>query len=261
MPRVLIVEDERAIRQLLAFILRPAGYDVIEAPDAMSAIDEAGRSCPDLALLDWQLPDMDGLRLLKLWRADEGTCRMPVIMVSARIAEADRVTGLRAGADDYITKPFSRDELLARVQAVLRRSSRDRHSAPEIREIAGLALDVRSLRVTANEKPVALGPIEFRLLNLFMSQQDRAMTRAQIVDKVWRSDTYVDERTVDVHVRRLRAALEPSGHDRLIQTVRGVGYRFSANELPPENVRVDLPLHGPFGGLAPGESAKASQSS
>jgi two-component system phosphate regulon response regulator PhoB len=252
MPRILIVEDERAIRQLLLFILRPAGHDIIEAPDAMSAIDEVGRSCPDLVLLDWQLPDMDGLRLLKLWRAEETTSTMPVIMVSARIAEADRVTGLRAGADDYISKPFSRDELLARIHAVLRRSGHGRSGSTEIREIAGLVLDVRSLRVTANDKPVALGPIEFRLLNLFMAQQDRAMTRPQIVDKVWRSDAYVDERTVDVHVRRLRAALEASGHDRLIQTVRGVGYRFSANELAAENMPAELPLHGPFGGLNPG---------
>lgn len=259
MPRILVVEDERAIRQLLSFVLGPAGYEVVEAPDAMSAIDEAARSHPDLVLLDWQLPDMDGLRLLKLWRADESTARLPVIIVSARTAETDRVTGLRAGADDYIIKPFSRDELLARVHAILRRAALHGSAAGETRDMGGLVLDVRSLRVTANDRPVALGPIEFRLLNLFMNQPDRAMSRAQIVDKVWRSDAYVDERTVDVHVRRLRAALEPSGHDRFIQTVRGVGYRFSARELPEpaESPSVELPLHGPFGGLVPGQGAKA----
>lgn len=227
MQRILIVEDERAIRQLLSFVLSAAGYATAEATDAMSAIDEVGRWSPDLVLLDWQLPDMEGLRLLRMWRADEATTRLPVIMVSARVTEADRIAGLRAGADDYITKPFSRDELLARVQAVLRRAQETGTGVPEVRQHDGLALDVRSLRVTANGRPVLLGPIEFRLLNLFMSHPERALTRAQIVDKVWRANAYVDERTVDVHVRRLRSALEPTAHDRLIQTVRGVGYRFS----------------------------------
>ncbi len=241
MQTILIVEDERAIRQLLSFILRPAGYATAEAADAVSAIDEVTKAPPDLVLLDWQLPDMDGLRLLKLWRADEVTARIPVIIVSARITESDRVTGLRAGADDYIGKPFSRDELLARIHAVLRRSAHSKNNAIESRQVAGLVLDVRSLRVTANDKPVSLGPIEFRLLNLFMSQPDRAMSRTQIVDKVWRSDAYVDERTVDVHVRRLRLALEPGGHDRMIQTVRGVGYRFTTNAVAPvPRARLDL---------------------
>lgn len=233
MQRILIVEDERAIRQLLTFILRPAGFETIEAGDAMTAIDEVSRAPPELVLLDRQLPDMDGLRVLKLWRADEATARMPVIIVSARVTEPDRVTGLRAGADDYIIKPFSRDELLARVQAVLRRAAATVSGVPEVREIAGLALDVRSLRVTVNERPLALGPIEFRLLNLFMSQADRALSREQIVSRVWRNNAYVDERTVDVHVRRLRASLEPTGHDRLIQTVRGVGYRFALRGNAP----------------------------
>jgi two-component system, OmpR family, phosphate regulon response regulator PhoB len=228
MHRILIVEDERSIRQLLAFVLNAAGYDTSEAGNAMSAIDEVGRWSPELVLLDWQLPDMEGLRLLRMWRAEEGTARLPVIMVSARVTEADRIAGLRAGADDYITKPFSRDELLARVEAVLRRAQDVAGGLPEVRQHDGLALDVRSLRVTAHGKPVLLGPIEFRLLNFFMSHPDRALTRAQIVDRVWRVNAYVDERTVDVHVRRLRSALEPTAHDRLIETVRGVGYRFSA---------------------------------
>lgn len=236
MQRILIVEDEPAIRQLLKFILKPTGFETLDAGDAMTAMHEVSHSPPRLVLLDRQLPDMDGMRLLKLWRSDEATARLPVIMVSARITESDRVAGLRAGADDYIIKPFSRDELLARVQSVLRRSGSglggNINGIPEIREIAGLALDVRSLRVTANAKPLPLGPIEFRLLNLFMSLPDRALSREQIVDRVWRGNSYVDERTVDVHIRRLRAQLEPSGHDRLIQTVRGVGYRFTLEPAP-----------------------------
>ena len=251
MSKILIVEDEASIRQLLSFILRAGGHETVEVPDAMSAIDETGRWTPSLVLLDWQLPDMDGLRLLRFWRADDATARLPVIMVSARVTEADRVAGLRAGADDYISKPFSRDELLARVHAVLRRSTQGRNGTAETREIGGLVLDVRSLRVTANQQPVPLGPIEFRLLNLFMSQPDRAMTRSQIVDKVWRSDAYVDERTVDVHVRRLRAALEPGGHDRFIQTVRGVGYRFTANPIP-DATEAEVPVRAAFTGLMPG---------
>jgi two-component system phosphate regulon response regulator PhoB len=254
MERILIVEDERAIRQLLSFILRPAGYDVVEAPDAMSAIDEAVRSSPNLVILDWQLPDMDGLRLLKFWRADENTARMPVIMVSARGTEADRVAGLQAGADDYIVKPFARDELLARVQAVLRRAAASPAAISEIQEFQGLALDVRSLRVTAGRKALTLSPIEFRMLNLFMSQPERALTRAQIVDRVWSSNAYVDERTVDVHIRRLRSELEPTGHDHLIQTVRGVGYRFTADPAsssasPADNL---LRARRPASGLTPG---------
>ncbi len=257
MKRILIVEDERAIRQLLAFILKPAGYDIIEAPDAMSAIDEAGRSNPNLVLLDWQLPDMDGLRLLKFWRSDEMTARIPVIMVSARMMEADRVAGLRAGADDYIVKPFARDELLARVQAVLRRSAVPPGGVPEVRQYHGLAIDVRSLRVTAGSKTLTLGPIEFRLLNLFMSQPERALTRSQIVDRVWRSNAYVDERTVDVHIRRLRFALEPSGHDRLIQTVRGVGYRFTVESPSPGSAVAgnDMPTRSSYADLKPGPDA------
>jgi two-component system phosphate regulon response regulator PhoB len=176
---------------------------------------------------------------------------MPVIMVSARVTEADRVAGLRAGADDYIVKPFARDELLARVHAVLRRAAASPAGVPEVREYQGLALDVRSLRVSAGRKALTLGPIEFRLLNLFMSQPERAMTRAQIVDRVWRNNAYVDERTVDVHIRRLRCALEPTGHDRLIQTVRGVGYRFTAEGPPPGSVPGEVTA-GPASPTRPG---------
>lgn len=232
MKTILIVEDNKPIRYTLSFLLSGAGYETIEAEDAMSAMDETSCNAPDLALLDWTLPDMDGMKLMKVWKADETTARMPVIIVSARAKESDRVTALKAGADDYVTKPFSRNELLARIEAVLRRSQRHGDSGQmlETRSFAGLELDMRSLRVLANEKPVHLGPIEFKLLNLFMSNPDRAFTRPQIVTRIWRSNTYVEDRTVDVHVRRLRRALEDTGHDKYIQTVRGVGYRFSGTD-------------------------------
>ena len=228
--KILIVEDHKPLRSLLSFLLSSAGYETSETADALSALDEAGRQQPDLVLLDWQLPDMDGIKLLRLWRADEATARIPVIMVSGKADEVDRVAGLKAGADDYVTKPFGRDELLARVQAVLRRSGGARDAEQDIRRFEGLSLDVRSLRVTAADKPVHLGPIEFKMLNLFMTQPERVLTRSQIVDRVWRINAHVDERTVDVHVRRLRMALRDSGHDECVQTVRGVGYRLSRTD-------------------------------
>lgn len=249
MQRILIVEDEHAIRGLLAFLLRPAGYEVLEADSALTAIDSVSGQRPDLVLLDRMLPDMDGLKVLKIWRTEASTSRLPVILVSARATEADRVEGLQAGADDYITKPFSRDELLARVQSLLRRTGNGSGGVPELREIGGLALDVRSLRVTVDQQPLPLGPIEFRLLNMFMSQPGRALSRQQILRQVWRANAYVDQRTVDVHIRRLRAALEPTGHHRLVQTVRGVGYRFadphSARGARPSPSRSDSPEETP----------------
>lgn len=232
--KILIVEDHKPLRSLLSFVLSNAGYQTCESADALSALDEAGRQAPDLVLLDWQLPDMDGLKLLRLWRADEATARIPVIMVSGKGEEGDRVAGLKAGADDYVVKPFNRDELLARVQAVLRRTAGGpREPDQEVRRFDNLMLDMRSLRVTAGEQPVHLGPIEFKMLNLFMTQPERVLTRSQIVDRVWRINAHVDERTVDVHVRRLRLALEPTGHHRYVQTVRGVGYRLSRGADSP----------------------------
>lgn len=225
--RILIVEDHKPLRSMLSFLLNQAGYETIETGDAMAALDETSRQHPDLVLLDWQLPDMDGLRLLRRWRADESTVSLPVIMVTARSEETDRVAGLKAGADDYIVKPFGREELLARVEAVLRRSGSTRDVDQEIREFNGLAIDMRSLRVSAGNKTIHLGSIEFKLLNLFLMHPERVLTRAQIVDRVWRINAHVDERTVDVHVRRLRMALAESGFDDYIQTVRGVGYRLS----------------------------------
>lgn len=225
--KILIVEDHKPLRSLLSFLLANAGYETYEAADAMSALAETSRQPPDLVLLDWQLPDMDGLKLLRLWRADDATARVPVIMVTGKADESDRVAGLRAGADDYVSKPFGREELLARVEAVLRRARGTKEPSREVRTFDGLTLDVRSLRVSAAEQPVHLGPIEFKMLNLFISHPDRVLTRAQIINRVWRVNAHVDERTVDVHVRRLRLALRPSGHHRCIQTVRGVGYRLS----------------------------------
>lgn len=239
MDSILIVEDNKPLRTLLSFLLTNAGYETLEAADAISAIDEASRHSPSLAILDRQLPDMDGMKLLRYWKADEATVTMPVIICSASVEESDRVDGLKAGADDYICKPFGREELVARVEALLRRTKASREVAedPSVRRFEGLQLDVRSLRVMANDKPVHLGPIEFKLLNLFMTHPDRALTRPQIVDKVWRVNAYVDERTVDVHVRRLRRALQNTGHDRFIQTVRGVGYRFTAPPNEPALAR------------------------
>ena len=229
--KVLIVEDERAVRQMLSFVLSKAGFETFEAPDAMSAMDEAARCKPDIAILDWRLPDMEGVKLLKVWRADEATARLPVIMLSARADESDRVAGLKAGADDYIVKPFGRDELVARVQALLRRAGAADLPAREAREFAGLRMDLRGLRVTAHERPVSLGPMEFKLLNVFMSNVGRVLTRSQIVDRVWPPNAYVDARTVDVHIRRLRSTLQASGHHILVQTVRGVGYRFASTAI------------------------------
>ena len=224
--QILIVEDHTQLRGLLSFLLSSAGYQTRETADAVSARAETNRQQPDLVLLDWQLPDMDGLQLLQHWRASEATAQMPVIMVTGKTGESDRVAGLSAGADDYISKPFGRHELLARVQAVLRRSTRSQTKS-ELRHFNGLTLDVLNLRLSAAGKTVHLGPIEFKMLNLFMSHPDRAMTRAQICARVWPSNAHVDERTVDVHIRRLRMALRPSGHHDCIQTVRSVGYRLS----------------------------------
>lgn len=229
--KVLIVEDERAVRQMLCFVLSKAGFETFEAPDAMSAMDEAARCKPDIAILDWRLPDMEGVKLLKVWRADEATARLPVIMLSARADESDRVAGLKAGADDYVVKPFGRDELVARVQALLRRARAGDLPAREAREFAGLRMDLRGLRVTAYDQPLNLGPMEFKLLNVFMSNVGRVLTRSQIVDRVWPPNAYVDARTVDVHIRRLRSTLQASGHHILVQTVRGVGYRFAGTAL------------------------------
>ena len=224
--RILVVEDEQPIRDLIAFGLRRAGCDVALAEHSRAALESIGDRRPDLIVVDWMLPDVSGLELIRLLRRDANTRDIPVVMLTARAEEADKVTGLDAGADDYLTKPFSARELVARIQAVLRRSVPTIQS--ERVEVEGLSLDQAGHRVAAEGKAIPLGPTEYRLLAFLMTHPDRVYSRSQLLDRVWGRNVYVEERTVDVHNRRLRKALEPSGHDRLVQTVRGTGYRFSA---------------------------------
>jgi two-component system, OmpR family, phosphate regulon response regulator PhoB len=224
--RILVVEDEQPIRDLIAFGLRRAGCDVALAEHSRAALASIGDRRPDLVLVDWMLPDMSGLELVRLLRRDANTRDIPVMMLTARAEESDKVAGLDSGADDYLTKPFSARELVARIQAVLRRSAPAGDS--ERVEVEGLALDQAGHRVLADGKTVALGPTEYRLLAFLMTHPDRVYSRGQLLDRVWGGNVYVEERTVDVHIRRLRKSLEPSGYDRFVQTVRGAGYRFSA---------------------------------
>ncbi len=222
--RILVVEDEAAIRQMIAFNLNRAGFDVAEAEDCTSARNMIADERPDLVLIDWMLPDSTGLELTRLLRRDEANRDLPIILLTARAEEADKVTGLDSGADDYITKPFSSRELLARIGALLRRSA-----PPEDEPISAgdLRVNAVSHRVTYGDTEVGLGPTEYRLLKFLMTNPDRVYSRSQLLDFVWGQNVYVEERTVDVHVRRLRKALEPFGAEKLVQTVRGVGYRFS----------------------------------
>lgn len=223
--QILIVEDERPIRKMIAFGLRRGGFEVREAADVSEARSSIANQRPDLVLIDWMLPDMSGLELTRTLKRDEDTRDMPIIMLTARSEEQDKVMGLDSGADDYVTKPFSPRELVARINAVLRRSADA--SAADVIEVEGLVLDAASHRVTAGDQTVQLGPTEYRLLAFFMTHAERVYSRAQLLDRVWGGNVYVEERTVDVHIRRLRKALEPFNFDRFIQTVRGSGYRFS----------------------------------
>ncbi len=223
--QILIVEDEKPIRDMIAFGLRRAGYEVAEAEDCTEARAKLADRRPDLLLVDWMLPDMSGLELTRQLKRDKDTQEVPIIMLTARADESDKVTGLEGGADDYVTKPFSPRELLARINAVLRRTSPG--GAEEVVEAEGLRIDQAGHRVMAGDRTVALGPTEYRLLNFFMTHPDRVYARSQLLDRVWGGNVYVEERTVDVHIRRLRKALEEFGYDRFIQTVRGAGYRFS----------------------------------
>ena len=223
---ILLVEDEPAIQELIAFNLTQAGHHVLRAASAENAMTLVKNALPDLILLVWMLPGASGVEFAKKLRADERTRGVPIIMLTARSDEQDKITGLETGADDYITKPFSPRELQARIKAVLRRR------APQMTDDAvdtnGLRLDPVTHRVHGHGEPIDLGPTEFRLLHFFMTHPERVHSRAQLLDQVWGDHVFVEERTVDVHIRRLRSALEPSGHDSLIQTVRGTGYRFSA---------------------------------
>jgi two-component system phosphate regulon response regulator PhoB len=223
--QILIVEDEKPIRDMIAFGLKRAGFDVREAEDCSAARASIADSRPDLLLVDWMLPDQSGLELTRAIKRNKDTEDMPVIMLTARADEHDKVTGLEGGADDYVTKPFSPRELLARINAVLRRSGPA--GGGEVIEAGGLTLDTASHRVTAAGQTVSLGPTEYRLLQFFMEHPERVYGRSQVLDRVWGGNVYVEERTVDVHIRRLRKALEPHGCDGLVQTVRGSGYRFS----------------------------------
>jgi two-component system phosphate regulon response regulator PhoB len=224
--QILVVEDERPIREMIAFGLRRAGFEVREAGDARQGRAEVANKLPDLLLVDWMLPDTSGLEFTRALKRDRATRELPVIMLTARAEEGDKLAGLEGGADDYITKPFSPRELLARINAVLRRSSPS--EGGERIDIEGLVLDQSGQRVSVGERTVALGPTEYRMLAFFMTHPERVYTREQLLDRVWGGNVYVEERTIDVHIRRLRKALEEFGYDRFIQTVRGSGYRFSA---------------------------------
>jgi two-component system phosphate regulon response regulator PhoB len=225
-PTIMVVEDEPSILELLRINLVDAGYDVREAADAESAQRLIKESLPDLVLLDWMLPGLSGLAFAKQLRGDARTRELPVIMVTARTDEADKVAGLEAWVDDYVTKPFSPRELKARVKAVLRRRAPE--AAQEALEVGPMRLDPVTHRATVAGNALELGPTEFRLLRFFLARPERVHTRAQLLDQVWGDQVYIEERTVDVHIRRLRLALEPHGCDAMIETVRGTGYRLAA---------------------------------
>ena len=223
---ILIVEDEPAIQELLAFNVNQCGFRSSQAFDMVNAAKLIKSELPDLILLDWMLPDSTGVEFARRLRADKRTRNIPIIMLTARSEERDKIIGLEAGADDYITKPFSPRELMARIRAVLRR--RQPQISEETVSVPGIELSPATHRVTANGMVLELGPTEFRILHFFMTHPERVYSRSQLLDQVWGDHVFVEERTVDVHIRRLRQALEPSGQDFLVQTVRGSGYRFSS---------------------------------
>ncbi|HEY9379672.1 MAG TPA: phosphate regulon transcriptional regulator PhoB [Burkholderiales bacterium] len=224
---ILVVEDEPAIQELLALNLEHAGHHVLRAKDAEQASELVRHALPDLILLDWMLPGQSGVQFARSMRQDERTKQVPIIMLTARGQEQDKVAGLDSGADDYVTKPFSPRELLARINAVLRRRAPQLTDEPI--EISGLRLDPVTHRVSAEGRHLELGPTEFRLMHFLMAHPERVHSRTQLLDQVWGDHVFVEERTVDVHIRRLRKALEPTTHDRLIETVRGSGYRLAAS--------------------------------
>jgi two-component system, OmpR family, phosphate regulon response regulator PhoB len=222
---ILFVEDDPAVREVMSLPLQKAGLNVVEAADVRQARQALLEQAPDLILLDWMLPDISGVEWARDLKSAPHTRNLPIIMLTARGEEEDRVRGLEVGADDYVTKPFSPRELIARIRAVLRRTVPTTSDEPV--ELDGLRLDPVSHRVTAHGRNVEMGPTEYRLLHFFLTHQDRVFTRGQLLDNVWGTNVYVEERTVDVHIRRLRMALAESGHDNLVQTIRGAGYRFS----------------------------------
>jgi two-component system, OmpR family, phosphate regulon response regulator PhoB len=222
--QILVVEAESAVQELIRFNLAQAGHRVSCIADAQGALDAVASCVPDMLLLEWDLPGQSGLALIRRLRAQARSADLPIIMISARDSEHDKVLALEAGADDYITKPFGTREMLARIHALLRR--RAPQVCAETVQLAGLRLDPRTHRVTAGARQIELGRIEFRLLNFLMLNPERVHSRAQLLDQVWGSQVFLDERTVDTHVGRLRSALQPSGHQEHIETVRGSGYRF-----------------------------------
>jgi two-component system phosphate regulon response regulator PhoB len=222
---ILVVEDEAAIRDMVTMALERSGFETLSAGDASEAERLIADHRPDLILLDWMLPGTSGVELARRLRRDEVTRELPIILLTARVEEDDKVRGLEVGADDYVTKPFSPRELIARIHALLRRSVAEGDEG--VIEIEGLKLDTSSHRVSAGDTAVEMGPTEFRLLHFFMSHPERVYSRGQLLDMVWSRGTFVEERTVDVHIRRLRKALAEKGYDRFVQTVRGAGYRFS----------------------------------
>jgi two-component system phosphate regulon response regulator PhoB len=228
MKRILIVEDEPEIREMIRYILEPLNYVIGEADNAQDARKLLSQNKFDLVLMDWMLPGRSGLEFTKELKQNQRSAPL-IIMLTARADESDKVQGLDSGADDYITKPFSPRELVARIKAVIRRGAE--LDEEKTIEFSGLAIDPVRHQVSLMNQPVNLSPAEYNLLYFFMSHPDRAYTRSQILDKVWGDNTYVEERTVDVHIRRLRKLLTPSGHDAFIQTVRGVGYRFTPTSL------------------------------
>ncbi|HEY3075931.1 MAG TPA: phosphate regulon transcriptional regulator PhoB [Burkholderiales bacterium] len=223
---VLVVEDEPQIQELVAVNLEHLGHRVLRAASAEEAETAIRAALPDVLVLDWMLPGESGLSFARRLRTDERTRDLPILMLTARAMEQDKISGLEAGADDYLTKPFSPRELAARIKAVLRR--RAPQLSGDVVEVEGLRLDPATHRVTAGDQRLTLSPAEFRLLHFLLTHPGRVYSRAQLLDQVWGDHVYIEERTVDVHIRRLRKALEPSGHDRLIDTVRGAGYGLRA---------------------------------
>jgi two-component system phosphate regulon response regulator PhoB len=224
---ILVVEDDVAIRDMLSFTLKQSAYECDAVGDGETGLEWLKHQQPDLILLDWMLPGIDGIEFIRRLRANEFLASIPVIMLTAKGESEDMVKGLGVGADDYINKPFSPPELMARIKAVLRRCQPADSDEAQKLQFRDLVLDTKSHRVTVKDERIELGPTEFRLLHFFMKNPERAYGRSQLLDYVWGDTVYIEERTVDVHIRRLRKALEPSGHERLVQTVRGVGYRFS----------------------------------
>lgn len=222
--RILIVEDEPAVRELITYNLQQSGYDTVQAEDAERAMMIISEALPDLILLDWMLPKMSGVEFARTLRRQDRTRGIPIIMLTARTEEADKVMGLDI-ADDYMTKPFSPRELVARINAVLRRLAPE--ASDQVVELDGLKLEPSKHQVTAGNNKVELGPTEYKLLHFLMTHTERVYTRSQLLDRVWGDHVFVEERTIDVHIRRLRKALESVGKDEWIQTVRGAGYRFS----------------------------------